>query len=59
MRRACFLRLERDHELRRRIAAQRGGGNIIAIQASTAHGKALDELAELVQLRRKIVEDVA
>lgn len=57
--RACFLRLERDHELRDRVFKSCKRSGILAIQASTAYGKALDELAELCQLQRKIVEDVA
>lgn len=55
--RAAFLRLERDHELRERLRARATG--IVAIQAITAYGRILDELAELVELRRRILEDVA
>jgi hypothetical protein len=57
--RAVFLRLERDRELRERIMRACGRSGMVAISASTARDKDLDELAELVSLRRRIVEDVA
>lgn len=54
-----FLRLERDHELRKRVLVRLGPYNLLATQAQTAYGKALDELATLCDLQRKIVEDMA
>jgi hypothetical protein len=57
--RTAFLRLERDEELRRRVMIKVRRSGILAVQASTAYGLALDELAELCDLRRRIVEDCA
>ena len=54
-----FLRLERDDELRKRILAKTGRRSLEGEQAYSAYGAALDAIARLVDLQRRIVEDEA
>lgn len=56
---SMFLRLETDRELRRRVVASKLMTPLLAPQAATAYGAMLDEIAEMVGMRRRIVEDEA
>jgi hypothetical protein len=56
--RACFLRLERDQEFRQRVLAACRLREL-RDQARCAVGFNLDAVGEFVDVRRRIVEDVA
>lgn len=57
MRRVRFLRFERDHEYRPRIVAVATG--MFREQAKMSYGDSLDAIGEIVDVRRRIVEDEA